>query len=340
MVVLAILATIPGLQFLSVGYLLESGGRVARTGSLRTGFIGIRKAARAGSLILGALLVMLPLWLAKSLRTSSIWIDPESPATLGWTIAVWTIGILTVWVIAGALLRGGRIRHFFWPRLLHCIQQVLRPGTYGRARDAVWKAVDQLHLPYYFWLGFRGVVGGVCWLVVPITLMVVGAQQPLVGVLGGLLLVLVILHLPFLQVRMAAENRFAALFEIRSIRQAFRRAPLAFSLALLLTLVLALPLYLLKIELIPQEAAWLPSLLFVLSIFPARILSGWALARATRQDDPRHWVFRWTGRLSMLSVALAYAGFVYLTRLVSWYGVWSLYGQHAFLVPAPFIGLE
>ncbi len=42
----------------------------------------------------------------------------------------------------------------------------------------------------------------------------------------------------------------------------------------------------------------------------------------------------------MLSVALAYAGFVYLTRLVSSYGVWSLYEQHAFLVPAPFIGLE
>ena len=50
---LALLATIPILQLLSLGYLLEVSGRVARTGRLRSGFIGVRKAARVGSIVLG-----------------------------------------------------------------------------------------------------------------------------------------------------------------------------------------------------------------------------------------------------------------------------------------------
>src|SRR5438045_7866522 len=42
---LAVLAAVPILQFLTLGYLLEAGGRVARTGKLRNGFIGVRIAA-------------------------------------------------------------------------------------------------------------------------------------------------------------------------------------------------------------------------------------------------------------------------------------------------------
>ena len=62
-------------------------------------------------------------------------------------------------------------------------------------------------------------------------------------------------------------------------------------------------MYLLKIEIVPREAAWLPSLLFVVSIFPARLSPGWAVARANRPQAPRHWFFRWTSRLAMLPVA-------------------------------------
>ena len=76
------------------------------------------------------------------------------------------------------------------------------------------------------------------------------------------------------------------------MRDHFRRAPLAFLIALVVTLLFALPLYLLKIEIIPREAAWLPSLVFVAFIFPARLLSGWAYARAERRTAPRHWFWR------------------------------------------------
>src|SRR5690606_38457420 len=41
MVGLAVLASIPILQLISLGYLLESSGRVVRSGRLRAGFLGM-----------------------------------------------------------------------------------------------------------------------------------------------------------------------------------------------------------------------------------------------------------------------------------------------------------
>ena len=113
----------------------------------------------------------------------------------------------------------------------------------------------------------------------------------------------------------------------------------AFAFALLLTLTFAVPLYLLKIEMIPRETAWLPSLVFLAFIYPARILSGWAYGRSLRRQPPRHWFFRWTGRLAIVPVAAFYVLVVFLTQYTGWHGIWSLYEQHAFLLPVPFLGM-
>ncbi len=129
------------------------------------------------------------------------------------------------------------------------------------------------------------------------------------------------------------------MFELRAVRADFRRAPWAFAFAFIITLLFAVPLYLLKIQIVPREAAWLPSLVFIVFIFPARLLTGWALARASKREAPRHWFFRWTGRLPLLPAAAFYVLIVYFTQYTSWNGVWSLYEQHAFLVPVPFFGM-
>ena len=162
----------------------------------------------------------------------------------------------------------------------------------------------------------------------------------LLGLVGGGLLMLVLLRLPLLQTAFAVENRFGAMFELRKNRQRFNRAPIACYFAILFTLALALPLYLLKIEVIPREAAWLPSLLFVMSIYPARLLTGWACGRAARREQPRHWFWRFVSRLGLLPVAAIYVIIVYFTQYLSWYGIWSLYEQHAFLLPVPFLGIS
>jgi hypothetical protein len=105
------------------------------------------------------------------------------------------------------------------------------------------------------------------------------------------------------------------------------------------TLLFALPLYLLKIEVVPKEAAWLPGLVFIAFILPARLLTGWAMGRAARRRTPKHWFFRWTGRLPFVPAAAFYVLIVFFTQYTSWHGVWSLYEQHAFLVPVPFFGM-
>ena len=104
-------------------------------------------------------------------------------------------------------------------------------------------------------------------------------------------------------------------------------------------LLSALPLYLLKIEMVPREAAWLPGLVFIAFIYPSRLLTGWALARAKRREAPRHWFFRWTGWLPLLPAAGFYVLVVYFTQFTSWNGIASLYEQHAFLLPVPFFGM-
>jgi hypothetical protein len=40
----------------------------------------------------------------------------------------------------------------------------------------------------------------------------------------------------------------------------------------------------------------------------------------------------------MLPTAAFYALFVFLSQYTAWYGIGSLYEQHAFLLPVPFLG--
>jgi hypothetical protein len=338
---LSVLAALPILQFLSLGYLLEANGRVARSGRLRDGFVGIHHAARLGSIVLGIWLVLLPLRLVASFARAAQIIEPDGPTARGWKMGLIVLTVLIGLHIVAACSRGGKLRYFLWPfkNPFWLVRRLWRGGYYAEARDAVWDFVVALRLPYYFWLGLRGFGGTLAWLVLPVTLIVLGRQAPLLGFVGVLTLGVVVLYLPFLQARFAAENRFGALFAWRAIRRQFRRAPLAWLFALLITLAFALPLYLLKIELVPREAAWLPSLFFVIFIFPARLLTGWAYARSLRQAKPCHWFFRWTSRLAMLPMVAFYVLIVYLSQYIAWAGIASLYEQHAFLLPVPFVGL-
>ncbi len=341
---LAVLAALPVLQFLSLGYLLEAGGRVARTGRIRDGFIGVRPAARLGGMVLGSWVLLLPVRLVAGMARSAEVIDPGGPAARGWRFGLSVLIGLTALHVGAACLRGGRLRYFLWPfNVVWLVRRLVRGGYYAEARDAVWVAAGSLRLPYYFWLGLRGFVAALAWLVIPVTMLAAGRTSapaaPLVGLLGGAALALVLLYLPFLQLRLAAANRLGAAFEVRAVRSEYKRAPWAFTVAFVLTLLFALPLYLLKIEMVPREAAWLPSLVFVAFIYPARLLTGWALARAARRPVPRHWFFCWTGRLPLLPAAAFYVLVVFFTQYTSWNGIGSLYEQHAFLLPVPFFGL-
>ena len=342
---LAVLATIPILQFLSLGYLLELSGRVSRSGRLRDGFVGIEKIRRVGSIAISTWLLLWPARLVSDLAYSSYLINGEDHRiTRAWRVGSILLAILLFAHILWAWYRGGRFRHFLWPAPVRLLKEVFQGNMYQTASKACIEFVQSLRLPYYFWLGLRGFVGAVIWLVIPVTIMALSgrAKTEVTGLafafFGGLLFSIVLLYLPFLQAHFAAENRFKAMFEVGKVRQQFKRAPIAYFVALVFTLVLAVPLYLLKAELIPREAAWLPALVFIVFILPARFLSGWAHGRARKRTEKRFFGSRWAAWLAGLPVIATYTLIVFITQYTSWYGGFSLYEQHAFLLPVPFLG--
>jgi hypothetical protein len=387
---LAVMAAIPIANFVSLGYLLEASGRVARTGKIRDGFIDIGKFARIGSVVAGTWLCLLVPRLVSSLARDAALIDPGSLATSGWRIGLIVCTVLVIGHILLAWYSGGRLRHFFWPLLAPfqlagwflfggVIGPILRPTMhrlwpafaddffrqqpladwfppailvagirrgqlYAEARDAVWDFTVGLNLPHYFWLGLRGFVGGLVWLIVPSLMLMAGTSGRgdgtiFVGYLGALLLAVVLFHLPFLQTNFALQNRLAALFDWREVRRQFKRAPIAYWLALASTLLFALPLYLLKIEPPPRELWWTLTIFFIVFIYPARLLAGWAVGRALARQQPRLFAFRWLSRLAALPIVLFYILVLFFTQYTSFLGPASLLEQHAFLVPVPFLSL-
>ncbi len=346
---LAIIATIPIVQLLSLGYLLEVGGRIARTGRLSAGFVGVRKAARVGSAVAGAWLVMLPVSLVSSYWYSAHLIDPTSSTTRMTQIILYVAVTLAVGHILWAWYRGGRLRHFLWPAPLRFIRWLGESKKWDRAADALWDFTTSLRLGYYFRLGVTGFFGTVIWLFLPV-LFSIAATDPessqgarvLWGLLGGFTFVVAIFHLPMVQVEFGADGRWRRLFDYKAAWRNWYRAPVAGLIALTLTLAFALPLYLLKIEMLPREVTYLPSLFFVLFALPSRFLQGWAVARAHKKTEvTRRW---WRTGLFLPIVTTAFvvsAFYVFIsffTRYTSWYGGWSLLEQHAFLVPVPFLG--
>lgn len=336
---LAIVSVIPLVNLLSLGYLLHVSGIIAHTGRLRDGFIGVRRAGHLGGIILGTWLVLWPARFIAMLRDSAVIVDPERAG--GWSVGLWIVTVLTSLHIVWALLRGGRLRHFFWPAPIRFFRWLRTPDKYAHARDAVWDTAAELRLPDLFWLGARGFAGTVLWLLIPVGLMILASNIAsnvgiLISLLGGLLLMGVLLYLPFLQVWFAREGRFHAFIEISDVRRLAGKAPFMFWLGLLLTLVLAVPLFLLKVELTPAEITWLPALFFVVFGLPARMMVGWAMGRADRREAPRHFALRWLFKLAALPVVFGYVVILFLTQFISWNGTLSLLEQHAFLVPSPF----
>lgn len=219
-----------------------------------------------------------------------------------------------------------------------------RGRMFIEARDAVWDFVVSLSLPQRFWLGLRGFVGALAWLIVPSVMLMAGTSDGgsvtiVIGYLGAIAMMFVLWHLPFLQTRFAAQNRLAAMFEPKAARAEFARAPFAYWFALAITLLFALPLYLLKIEPPPRELWWTLTIFFILFIYPARLLTGWAVGRVAFRPQPRFFAFRWLAVAACVPVLAFYVFIVFFTQYTSYLGPASLLEQHAFLVPVPFLAL-
>ncbi len=332
---LAVLSSMPVLNFLAFGYLLEAAGRTAHSGRWRDGVFGVRQAGIAGSAALAGWLLVLPIRFISSLRTDATLLGESSAGSMRFTsnLLTWLSAGLAVAVVLGLLSAGSRYagqetqdapRRFF-----------------ARARDGLLAFIVDLRLPKLFWLGLRGWTGSFLWIIVPALLLIAASRIAnnaaiLVAAAGIVLLVPVSTGLPLVQARFAASGRWGDLFDWSRHRLLFRQAPWACFVAVLATLAAALPLYLLRIELPPDDLAWLPGLFFIVLLWPARILTGWAVYRAERLPHarPQGALRNFVPRFLILTAGLAYGIGIWTMQYLDWHGAASFLEQHAFLLPS------
>jgi hypothetical protein len=341
-VLLAFLAAIPIVNFLVLGYLLEAEGGLARGGRWRGAFPLLSIAPRLGSIALGVWLWLLPLRFLANAAADARLIDPTSRTTTRLDLAVSTLSVAIAVHLCLALARGGSIGCFLRPikNARWAIRQWRQGGYADKAAAEIRSFVAGLRVKHHFWLGVRGFFGALAWLLVP-TLLFAAARktegpQLVVTILGGLLLVPVLAWLPFLQARFASENRLRGMFELRAVRRLFCQAPLAWLMAIVATYVLALPLYLLKVFLLPQDAMWFVTLVFIVSIYPARLVTGWAYGRAVRRTRRARFLTRWSARLVIGPLLAVYVFLLFFTQFIGQHGKGVLFEHHAFLLPVPF----
>lgn len=346
-VLLALLSVIPVLQLAALGYLFEVSGRLGRGGKWRDCLPALQPAGRLGLALLALFVVALPIRLVSYWSYTAELIATGNPQARLLELSALGLVFLGVLWLAWAWMRGGRPRHYLWPQPIRFAREIWRPRTWQQAADQLWNFAAAFGLPRLWWLGTRGALASLVWITPP-ALLIIGATREgetglagLVGVIGMAMMGFVVMYLPMLQAQFAAENRWRAMFGWRQIRAGFRAAPFAFWWGTVMTLVLAVPLYLLKIEATPKEVVWAPAMLFIAFMLPAHILTGWAFGRSRRRDPGRRWwhrLLRITVRAASLPFVLAYLLFVYVSQLTSWDGLVTWFNQHAFLVPVPFVG--
>lgn len=335
---LSAVTAVPVLHLAVLGYLFDVEGRVARTGRILCGFPLIEHAPRLGSAALGIWLMLLPVRFFSTLAADARILDPASVAARNLGFLTRASALLVFVHILLALARGGRLISFFRP--LHNARWFWRnrgDGTsLGGLADRLTTKVGNLRPVVYFLMGLRGFLGSLLWLVPPTFLFAVADRTQggafVITLVGAIMLAFVLSWLPFLQAHVAAENRFGAFFELRAARRIFPRAPIASLLAVVVTLALPFPLYLSRVIVPPRDAVWLITVIFVLALYPGRLLAGWAYHRATSREKPAFFLLRWVCRLLLAAFLAYYVFFFFFTQFVGEHGKGILFEHHAFLL--------
>jgi len=343
-VLLAVLAAIPLLNFAALGYLLAAEGRVARGGRLRDGVPLMEIAPRLGSIALGVWLWVLPLRFLTGAVADAQLIAPGGEHSRRLAIAQMVLWAVISIHLCLALARGGSPGCFFRPiKNVRWLWKQLRAGAYwNRAGERVNEFLEPLKFGRHWWLGVRGFFAAFVWLFLPSALLAALRKlEPGPGLLtmaGGVLLTWVFGWIPFLQARFAAEQRLKAGFQLKAVRELWRHAPLAWLLVCVVIYVMSLPLYLFKVALPPDDAIWFVTLVFIASILPTRILTGWAYRRAARkQAEGRrsHFVVRLLCRSLLLPLIAFYVFVLFFTQFIDEHGKQALFEHHVFLLPWP-----
>jgi hypothetical protein len=343
---LAILAATPGLNILTLGYLLDPQKRVATSGRLRDGFPLMTLAPRLGIIVFFSLAFLIPVrLLATRVSDAAVILGEQAERvqrlTTVLTVCQWMVAIHLLLAIS----RGGTVGCFLRP--IRNIRWMLATMFTAQGRlefsqslDAVVTLIRPLH---HFWIGLKGFLGAVLWLIIPTGLLVAysapGRTAPgygLLSFLGVLIMVPVTAWLPMLQVHQAVTGRFSAIFSVSAARRIIRNAPFSWMITTLLIYVMTFPLYLTKIKLLPADAMLVLTPFFILLTYPARVLVAWAYHRGIQAESSAGFFSRWGCRLTMIPLLLAHAVFLFFTPAISELGKNAPLENQAFLGPVPY----
>jgi len=342
---LATLAAVPGLSLLALGYMLAAEAEVARSGQLRKACPLLPISTRTGTILLMVGLFLLPIWLTSSLAAAHGVIAQSSPVAPNPQRTF--LGVLQVVIflhLAASIACGGSVWCFVRPiRNLRRLKQGFQDGSWKESvnRWSEW-LIDVFRPWTHLVLAIKATIGAIIWLFLPTAMLALSTQpheEPvvpaLISVVGGILLIPVASWLPLLQAHQAATGRFRDIFDVRAVKNIIVRVPFHWAIATVLLYAAAVPLYLTKVRLIADDAIWLLTPLFIVLIYPTRLMFGWVYARGRQRPEPARRLVRWPVKLVMIPALAAYAGILFVTPLISEAGRAAIFENHAFLLPIP-----
>ncbi|MDG1896195.1 MAG: hypothetical protein P8J37_14930 [Fuerstiella sp.] len=343
---LAGLAAIPGFSLLSLGVMLAAQTQVARSGRLRDGFPLLPVATRIGTIGLMVLLFLAPIIMVSSVaggqrvvsQLSGIPSSSLSAVTLVLQIVIFSHLML-------AIANGGSFTCFLRPiRNIRQLRKRLRSGEFPPAVNLWTDRLTAIFQPWHhFVLAMKAVGGALCWLTIPTVLLGMSSTSPhenpglpgFLSFVGGALMIPVAAWLPLLQVHQATTGRFKAIFEVRVVREIICRVPIRWAIATVLLYALAIPLYLSKVVLPPADAYWLFTPLFILVIYPTRLLIGWVYGMGVKKEQRAARLVRWPTKVFMVPLLGLYSLILFAVPLISEAGPKAMFENHAFLLPVP-----
>ena len=343
---LAAMAAFPLFSLITLGLMLQAEADVATNRWLRSGFPLLPISTRLGMSGLMVFLFLLPIMGSSTLANSQTVISELSGQTEQGMTVITRIFQVTIFVhLLMAIAYSGRFTAFFRPiRNFRSLRQEFHKGLLAKKLESASDYCLQILKPWHhFKIAFYSAAGALCWLAIPVALLAATPSVPRIdpgapgamSILGGILFIPVTAWLPLLQCHQVVENRFMAIFEVRTIRRIISQVPIRWAIATILLYGLAIPLYLSKIVLPPADAYWMFTPLFIVVIYPTRLLMGWVYGTGKNKPKPAKRIIRWPTKLIMLPLLAAYAFLIFLLPFISEEGPRVMLENHAILLPVP-----
>jgi hypothetical protein len=342
---LVVAAAIPVVNLLTLGFLLEVEGRVARTGRFRDALPLLPAARRLGVATMWVVLLLVPIrWLG--IAANDAWlISPGSGRSWLWIVGLVAAAFLAAVHLLLAIANGAGFWAFLRPinnlRLLRT--RLMQADFWATTAAVLTEFVAALQLALHARLAAFVYAGVYLWVAIPTFMFTVVADSPgtwerLLTIGGGICLIPALMWLPFLLAHCVAERRFVALFEIGKVCVMFRNAPFTFTMASIAPYAAAFVLLFYcakwKAELPPHETIWDVMLIFLITAYPARVLLGWAYHRA--QTGRRTWLVWRCANLALLGIAIGvYVLLLYMVETSGLLGRQAVWQHHALLLPFP-----